>query len=57
LGNIEPVHIAAYIEGLGQRLAVPSVKAHLAAICMLFDWLVVGHIVLSCRRRKGARLD
>lgn len=45
LRDIEPIHIAAYIEGLGKRLAAPSVKVHLAAIRMLFDWLVVGHVI------------
>ncbi|HXN45179.1 MAG TPA: phage integrase N-terminal SAM-like domain-containing protein [Bryobacteraceae bacterium] len=40
--DIEPLHVAAYIEILGTRLAKPSVKQHLAAIRMLFDWLVVG---------------
>jgi site-specific recombinase XerD len=45
LRDIEPVHIAAYIEGMGKRLAAPSVKVHLAAIRMLFDWLVVGQVI------------
>src|SRR5262245_6710842 len=39
---LEPVVIAAYIEALGQRLSKPTVKQHLAAIRMLFDYLVVG---------------
>jgi len=47
LVDIEPVHVAAYIEQLGAVLAKPSVKQHLAAIRMLFDWLVVGQIVAS----------
>ena len=42
LAGIEPVHVAAYIEQLQQRLAPPSVKQHLAALRVLFDWLVVG---------------
>jgi len=45
--DIEPLHVAAYIEILGQRLAKPSVKQHLAAIRMLFDWLVVGQVVAT----------
>jgi site-specific recombinase XerD len=45
LRDIEPVHVAAYIEGLQSRLAAPSVKLHLAGIRMLFDWLVVGHVL------------
>ena len=42
---LEPVVIAAYVEDIGTRLAKPSVKQHLAAIRMLFDYLVVGQIM------------
>lgn len=42
LRDIEPVHVAAYIETLRARLKPPSVKQQLAAIRMLFDWLVIG---------------
>jgi len=45
LQDIEPVHVAAYVEGLLLRLAAPSVKVQLAAIRSLFDWLVVGQVV------------
>jgi site-specific recombinase XerD len=45
LDEIGPVHVAAYIERLGKDLARPSVKQSLAAIRMLFDWLVVGQVV------------
>jgi site-specific recombinase XerD len=45
LGQVRPVHVAAYIEGLGKKIAAPSVKLQLAAIRMLFDWLVVGQVV------------
>jgi site-specific recombinase XerD len=45
--DIEPIHVSAYIELLGRRLAKPSVKQHLAAIRMLFDWLVVGQVVAT----------
>jgi site-specific recombinase XerD len=45
LGLLEPVHVAAYVEELGTSHAAPSVKQHLAAIRMLFDWLVVGQVV------------
>lgn len=47
LQDIEPVHVAAYVETLQLRLAAPSVKQHLAAIRMLFDWLVVGQVVAT----------
>jgi hypothetical protein len=36
---------AAYIRGLGKDFEKPTVKQHLAAIRMLFDWLVTGQIV------------
>jgi site-specific recombinase XerD len=45
LRDIEPVHVAAYVEALQLRLAAPSVKQHLAGIRMLFDWLVVGQVL------------
>jgi site-specific recombinase XerD len=45
LRDIEPVHVAAYIEILQTRLAAPSVKLNLAAIRMLFNWLVVGQVI------------
>jgi site-specific recombinase XerD len=47
LSDIEPVHVAAYIEIQWQRLSAPSVKQHLAAIRMLFDWLVVGQVLAT----------
>jgi site-specific recombinase XerD len=47
LGRLEPVHVAAYVENLGKTHAAPSVKQHLAAVRMLFDWLVVGQVVRS----------
>jgi integrase/recombinase XerD len=45
LDEVEPVHVATYIEQLGRRMSAPSVKQHLACIRMLFDWLVTGQIV------------
>jgi len=51
LTGIEPVHVAAYVEQLPQRpkpkkpLAAPSVKQHLAAIRMCFDWLTSGGVM------------
>ena len=42
---IEPMHVAAYIRALGKDFEKPTVKQHLAAIRMLFDWLVVGQVV------------
>ena len=45
--DIEPVHVAAYIEGLQQSMSKPTVKQHLAAIRMLFDWLVTGQVIAT----------
>jgi site-specific recombinase XerD len=45
LDQIGPVHVATYIEVLGKELSRPTVKQQLAAIRMLFDWLVVGQVV------------
>ena len=47
LADIEPMHVAAYIRGLGKDFEKPTVKQHLAAIRMLFDWLVTGQIVAT----------
>jgi len=44
---IEPMHVAAYIRALGKDFEKPTVKQHLAAIRMLFDWLVVGQVVAT----------
>src|SRR5271167_541703 len=43
--DIEPVHVAAWGEGLGRDFSPPSVKQALAAVRMLFDWLVVGQVL------------
>jgi site-specific recombinase XerD len=56
LVDIEPFHVAAYIKSLkvsdaGARAVKarpasrPTVKQHLAAIRMLFDWLIVGQVL------------
>jgi site-specific recombinase XerD len=47
IADIEPLHVAAYIEGLGKDFEKPTVKQHLAAVRMLFDWLVVGQVVAT----------
>lgn len=43
--DLQPILIAAYIKHLQSSLSIPSVKQHLAAIRMLFDYLVVGQIL------------
>jgi len=45
LAQLTPVIVAAYIEELGQGLDKPSVKQHLAALRMLFDYLVIGQVL------------
>lgn len=43
---VRPIHVAAYIELQGKEKSAPTVKQHLASIRMLFDWLVVGQVLL-----------
>src|SRR5690242_17039036 len=45
LALIEPLHVAAYVEQLGRAFEKPTVKQHLAAVRMLFDWLVTGGVL------------
>ena len=45
LDQVEPMVVAAYIEQLSGVLSPASVKQHLAALRMLFDWLVVGQVL------------
>jgi len=45
LQAIEPMLLAMYIEELGTSRAKPTVKQNLAAIRMLFDYLVVGQVL------------
>src|ERR1700689_4828376 len=42
LSAVRTHHVSAYVEVLGRRYRAPTVKQHLAAIRMLFDWLIVG---------------
>jgi len=45
LEEVQPVHVAAYVELLMRGHSKPTVKQHLAAIRMLFDWLVTGQVI------------
>lgn len=45
--DVQPVHVAGYIEELSRKRKAPTVKQHLACIRMLFDWLVTGQVVAS----------
>jgi site-specific recombinase XerD len=45
LREIQPIHIAAYIEQLTNSHAAPTPKQTLSALRMLFDWLVTGQVI------------
>lgn len=45
LETLRPHHVAAYIETLSRTYKAPTTKQHLAAIRMLFDWLVIRQVV------------
>src|SRR6478672_10230786 len=47
LVDIEPIHVAAYVETVQSTHSKPTVKQHLAAVRMLFDWLVVGQVLAT----------
>ena len=42
--------VAAWVKGLQQTHGAPGVKQQLAAVRMLFDWLITGQIVPITRR-------
>ena len=45
LAQIQPLHVAAWIEELGRCVSVPTVKARLSGVRHLFDWLVRCQVV------------
>jgi site-specific recombinase XerD len=45
LAAIRTHHVSAYVETLTRSYKPPTVKQHLAAIRMLFDWLIVGQVI------------
>ena len=45
LDQVEPTVVAAYVEELTRALSPATVKQHLAALRMLYDWLVVGQVL------------
>lgn len=46
IANVQPLHVGLYVEMLTRSdLSAPTVKQNLAAIRMLFDWLVIGQVV------------
>jgi integrase/recombinase XerD len=45
LVQVEPVHVAAFVETQLKTQSKPTVKLRLAALRMLFDWMVVGQVI------------
>jgi site-specific recombinase XerD len=51
LADVEAFHVAAFLKDLQHKdhqpkpFTAPTVKQHLAALRMLFDWLVVGRVI------------
>jgi site-specific recombinase XerD len=45
LSAVQPFHVAAFVRQLQDEVSPPTVKQTLAALRMLFDWLVTGHII------------
>ena len=45
LADVRSMHVAAHVEALGERYAVPTVKQELAAVRHLLDRLVLAHVL------------
>jgi integrase/recombinase XerD len=45
LAHVEPIHVAAFVETQLKLHSKPTVKLRLAALRMLFDWMVVGQVI------------
>lgn len=45
LSDVQPTHVATYVEFLQGWYSAPSIKLKLAALRMLSDWLVVGQVM------------
>ena len=45
LADVQAVHVAAFVKELQTEFTAPTVKQHLAALRMLFDWLMTGHVL------------
>src|ERR1035437_1212959 len=41
LPDVQPLHVASWIELEARQVSAPSVKQRLAAVRHLFDWLVI----------------
>jgi site-specific recombinase XerD len=45
LADVQAFHVAAFVKELQGEFSPPTVKQNLAALRMLFDWLVTGHVL------------
>jgi integrase/recombinase XerD len=45
LAQVQPIHVAAFVEVQLKAHSKPTVKLRLAALRMLFDWMVVGQVI------------
>ena len=46
LADVQAFHVAAFVKELqGEEFSPPTVKLHLTALRVLFDWLVTGHVI------------
>jgi site-specific recombinase XerD len=45
LAAVRPFHVAAFIRELESQFSPPTIKQHLAAPRMRFDWLVTGQVM------------
>lgn len=45
LTTIRSVHVASWVKQLQEKHSAPGVKQQLAAVRMLFDWLITGQVV------------
>lgn len=59
LTDVSPLHVSAYIRSISTGFARATIKQHLAAIRMLFDWMVLGQLLTNnpAGSVKGPRLD
>ena len=52
LHQVQPIHVAAYIEQMQENFSKPTVKQHLATIRMMLDWLVTGQVIPTKAARR-----
>ena len=45
LAQVEPIRVAAFVELQSKTQSIPTVKVRLAALRMLFEWMVVGQVI------------